>query len=445
MPELRLEDVGKFILDEAKSLGATDVAAVVHKIKEAQVRFSRNNIDIMKFWEYYHAVIFVTVGKRVGYSEIRSNKQEDLRQAILNAISLAKVSEERKDFEGLYPGGNEYSQYKGISENVIDPEKMADAAVATINAALNTGAKRVAGVVYASSYERGVFTSNGIEIVRSPGRTSVEISTRAFYEPEISGHGISVGVRWKDVDPERAGKDAGEIALTSTNIVKIDSKTYDVVFYPMAIGNLLNYLAMLLSGFYVYVKMSPFTGRLGEEIASQEFTLIDNPLREDSVGFVTEDDEGCPTRKKTLIEKGTLKTYLLNYWLSKHFNLENTGNAGIIFPRPFTLEVMPGTSSRDGLISDIKEGIVVTNTWYTRFQNYYTGDFSTVPRDNAFYVKNGEIVGVARNLRISDNLILMFSRIKAVANDVDQVRWWEVQVPTYTPSILIENTKITTH
>jgi len=445
MSELKLEEFGKFIIKEAKSLGATDVAAVVHKVREGQVRFSRNGIDIMKFWDDYHVLIFVTVGKRVGYSEILSNKQEDVRQAILNAISLAKVSEERKDFEGLYPGEGVYPSYIGITEDVLDPEKMADAAVATINAALEMGAKRVAGVVYARNHERAVFTSNGVEIIRSPGRTSVEISTRAFYEPEISGHGISVGVTWKDVDPEKAGKEAGEIALKSTKIVKIESKTYDTVFYPMAIGNLINYLAMLLSGFYAYVKMSPFTERIGEEIASEQLTLIDNPLRTDSVEFVTEDDEGCPTKSKTLIEKGILKTYLLNYWLSKYFGLENTGNAGIIVPRPFTLEIMPGTASRDELISELKEGIVITNTWYTRFQNYYTGDFSTVPRDNAFYVKNGEIIGVARNLRVSDNLVLLFSRIKALGNDVEQVKWWEVRVPTYTPSVLIENTKITTH
>ncbi|MCD6502887.1 MAG: TldD/PmbA family protein [Euryarchaeota archaeon] len=445
MPEMNLHDLGKTIIREGKALGATEVATVIHKIKRLQVRFSRNKIDVSSYWEYYTADIFVAIDKRVGVSSTESTRIEDFLRSVNNAVASAKLSEERKDFEGLYPGGGSYSAYKPLSEDILDEERLIDASTAAINSALSNGAKKVAGVIYATYVERAVFTSNDIEVINTPGRTSVEVSVRAFYDSELSGHGISVGIDWSHVDPETAGKEASEIALRSTKKVKIDPGKYDVLFYPMAIANLIDYLSMLLSGLYIYMKISPYAGRIGETVSSEEFTLIDNPLREDSVGFLVVDDEGFPTRKKPIIEKGVLKTYLLNYWLSRYFGLENTGNAGIIFPQAFTLEVSPGSESVESLEEDLKEGIIITNTWYTRFQNYFTGDFSTVPRDNAFYVKNGDIIGVVRNIRISDNLPLMFSRIAALGNDVKQVKWWEVGTPTYTPSILIKDVQLSIH
>ena len=42
-----------------------------------------------------------------------------------------------------------------------------------------------------------------------------------------------------------------------------------------------------------------------------------------------------------------------------------------------------------GKVFDIKKGIYVTNIWYTRFQNYVTGDFSTIPRDGMFLIEDG--------------------------------------------------------
>jgi len=53
LSEVSLQDIGNIIVKEAKNLGATDVAAVVHKIKRLQVRFSRNKIDVSSYWEYY--------------------------------------------------------------------------------------------------------------------------------------------------------------------------------------------------------------------------------------------------------------------------------------------------------------------------------------------------------------------------------------------------------
>lgn len=91
------------------------------------------------------------------------------------------------------------------------------------------------------------------------------------------------------------------------------------------------------------------------------------------------DDEGTPTRDNKIIEKGVLKTYLHNSTTAKKFKTETTANAGLVSPQPWNLIVEPGGKSFEDLLSEVDDGVYVTNDWYLRYQNYRTGDFSTIP------------------------------------------------------------------
>ena len=96
-----------------------------------------------------------------------------------------------------------------------------------------------------------------------------------------------------------------------------------------------------------------------------------------------------------------------------------------------------------GNVFDTKKGIYVTNIWYTRFQNYATGDFSTIPRDGMFLIEDGEIVNPLKNLRISDNILNILSNIKRFDDNVKQITSWEAGTPVTTSNVLIEKVKFT--
>ncbi|RLF79970.1 TldD/PmbA family protein, partial [Thermococci archaeon] len=77
------------------------------------------------------------------------------------------------------------------------------------------------------------------------------------------------------------------------------------------------------------------------------------------------------------------------------------------------------------------------------FQNYVTGDFSTIPRDGAFLIENGEIVKPIRNIRVSDNFQHILENIATLGKDLYHVHWWEVTTPVFTPYVLVKNVEIT--
>jgi len=201
---------------------------------------------------------------------------------------------------------------------------------------------------------------------------------------------------------------------------------------------------VMASAYYVMVQLSIFVDKLRQKVASENVTLIDVPGAY-SMSHRVFDDEGAPTRENVIIEKGVLKTYLHNTSTAKIFKTATTGNAGIVSPTPWNLEMDPGEMSKEELIKEVKHGLYLTNTWYTRFQNQATGDFSTIPRDGIFQIENGEIKQSLKNIRISDNALKMLNNIVEVSRERQHVHWWvEADPPSLSPYILMKDVQITT-
>jgi PmbA protein len=134
-----------------------------------------------------------------------------------------------------------------------------------------------------------------------------------------------------------------------------------------------------------------------------------------------------------------LRTYLHNTSTAKKYKVKTTANAGLIGPSPSNL-ILEG---KKGNPFDIDNGIYVTNVWYTRFQNYATGDFSTIPRDGMFLIENGEICGPINGLRISENMLNLLKNISVFGKNPQQITSWEAEIPVITPDVLIKNVRFT--
>ena len=140
---------------------------------------------------------------------------------------------------------------------------------------------------------------------------------------------------------------------------------------------------------------------------------------------------------------GVLNGYLHNLTTARKWKTESTGNAGLLSPRAWNLEVGAGDASYDEMVKEMKRGIVLTSNWYTRFKNQRTGELSTVPRDGAYLVEGGRIVKPVKGMRLSDDLPRMFSSVQLLSKQREWVEWWEVHTPTLCPWILVDGAKIT--
>ena len=428
------------IIKKAKVLGADEVIASTVFGKYRQVRFSNNQIDITVAWNDYATDVILAWKKRVVATQIHNFRESDA--SLRQLMKLVKVSKENPTFGGFAKGTFRYAKSRA-DKKIENLENLTDHVSAAIEAAKKeAGSKVESGGILLAKFEN-VYLASSEGPTGVDTRSAIELSIRAFSEREASGHGVECSSTLREFEPSRAGAKAGEIAKMAKNPSLGDEGVYDVVFDPLIFGSLLGVWAGMASAYSIMTRTSIFVDKLGKNVAPEIVTLKDNPAPY-SLSNRVFDDEGVPTRENIFIDHGSFKTYLHNASTAKIFKTETTGNAGLIAPTPWNAEMEPGDASREELFKEMKRGLYLTNTWYTRFQNSAKGDFSTIPRDGIFLVEKGEIKRSLKDLRISDNALAMLGNIAGVSRERQHVHWWEeADPPSLSPYVLMKNVHIT--
>jgi len=428
------------IVKKAKALGADQVIAKTTLGRYRQTRFSNNQVDITVEWNSNVTDVALAWKKRLVATEIHDF--EDVDTSLKRLFGLAKVSKENPMFGGFAKGKFAYAKSKA-DKKLQDLENMTDYVFEAIDAAKKeAGLKIDSGGILFTDFE-DVYLASSEGPVGVDSRSAIELSIRAFSEREASGHGVECSSTLKTFEPARAGSKAGQIAKLAKNPQIGDEGVYDVIFDPLIFGSLLSVWGSMASAFNVMVRLSVFTDKLGKKVAPETVSLRDNPAVYSSANRIF-DDEGAPTKDNVFIDKGILKTYLHNTSTAKMFKTETTGNAGLVAPNPWSIEMDNGNIGKDELFKEVKRGLYLTNTWYTRFQNYAKGDFSTIPRDGIFLIEKGEVKESLKDLRISDNALTLLNNIAGVSKERQQVHWWgEVDPPCLAPYVLVKNVHIT--
>jgi len=428
------------IVKKAKALGADEVIARTTFGRYRQARFSNNQVDITVAWNDYVTDVTLAWKKRVVATQMRNFREVDAN--IKKLLELAKVSKENPMFGGFAKGNFRYPRSRA-DEKLRDLENPTDYVFEAIGAAeKEAGSKIESGGILLTKFE-DVYVVSSEGPVGVDSRSAIELSIRAFSQREASGHGVECSSTLRDFKPARAGMKAGEIAKLAKNPEAGDEGVYDVVFDPLIFGSLLSVWGSMVSAFNVMVQLSVFVDKLGQKVAPEIVTLKDNPAAYSMANRVF-DDEGVPTRENVFIDRGVLKTYLHNASTAKMFKTETTGNAGLVVPNPWSVEMNLGDMDKEELFQELKRGLYLTNTWYTRFQNYAKGDFSTIPRDGIFLVEKGETKQSLKDIRISDNALSLLGNIAGASKERQHVHWWgEVDPPCLSPYVLVRNVHIT--
>lgn len=400
------------------------------------MKFYRNKIDVIKAWHSREVdVVLYREGKMIRLS-LENPDDATLARALTRAQAVMKHLAPSPFIPGE---GTDYVNHTLFDGGVTNEEHMVDMAETALHTALEYG-DEVAGVFQAAVTHETTCTSQGICCEDS--NSMAHLSLRTF-KGENSSHAVSCSRTLRNIAPHVVD-DAG-IWLQKTREVKgVEKGTYDVVFSPLAFANLLSYVAGFSSAFAVDAGYSFLADKVGGRVAAEGITIYDSGIERDGLFSRKCDEEGVATQKTVLVEGGVLRTYLHNGTTAAAHGTRTTANAGIVAPRPWNTVVSAGDGTLEEMIEQVRDGLLITNVWYTRFQNYQNGDFSTVVRDVAFRIKNGNILHGVKGMRVSDNLERMMNNVTMLSGDVQQIYWWEVENPVFCPYALVEDVRITT-
>tara|TARA_B100000315_G_scaffold260760_1_gene324928 strand:+ start:5408 stop:6751 length:1344 start_codon:yes stop_codon:yes gene_type:complete len=440
--DIEIHRVCDTALNIAMASGANDVSIVGERKRENMIRFSNNTVTVVKTIETISIQAYVGVGRRRMIGVSSNVSQEGIRRFVTNLIKACRTLEPSSDYVALPSEPFRYGSSPAFDKLIIDEDTdLVDIVKQSINAAIDSGAKRASGSLLGSDDETAITTSAGAH--RAERSTSILLSLRAFAEKNASGHGLSCSANLSGLDAAGAGKRAGQYAKRALNPHTCTEGKYDLILTPTVAADIFQHIGEFASAFYVDLGVSFFGDMIGKTVARDSLNIRDRGVVKGGFGGRSFDDEGLATRETYLVENGQAKNLLHNNVTSKKFATDSTGNAGIIDPHPWNIIVDEGDQRYEELVKDTKRGIIVTNNWYTRFQDMRSGQYSTLPRDAAFMIENGEITSPISGIRISDNIPRQLREMDAITRGREWIYWWEVRVPTLTPAIRLRNVPVT--
>lgn len=178
-----------------------------------------------------------------------------------------------------------------------------------------------------------IATSEGLLTEDRQIRTRVNVSAIASDGSENQTGGTAPGARkglelFDDFEPRELGRKAAKQAVTMLHAGYINAGVMPVaiengfggVIFHEACGHSLE-----ASG--VAIGQSQFCGKLGQQIANPKVTAIDDGTIPNGWGSVNIDDEGTPAQRKVLIDKGILKTYMVDKLNGRRMGMESTGSS----------------------------------------------------------------------------------------------------------------------
>jgi PmbA protein len=439
---VRDREVAAKALRLAKGGGASDAVSIVRTTDWRMIRFANNSVTASKRTSETSLSLFLMMRERRASLTTTNLSARSLEEIVRNALGMAKLSSPSDVYAPLPRGPFKYGKgplSRGDSE--IRSERMPGAVKVAMEAAASAGAVKVAGTLTAERVSKSLCTTGGAEGISAS--TSYDLSVRAFADSEATGQFAQVATQFEGLRPEEVGRRAGGIAKEAMSPKRAEPGRYDALIGPMTVADLLEEVAFSASAFNVDAGSSFLTDRLGQEVAPSSFGLDDDPRDEGAPGSAPFDDEGLPTFRKAIIEDGILRTYLHNSLTARKMGARSTANAGLFRPRAYNLKVRAGDRSISDLISLVDEGIYITNNWYLRYQDTRKGDFSTILRDGLFKIEGGEIAGPIRGLRLSDNMMRLLGNIRAIGAERHWIKWWEVDIPTLAPAMLVGGANFT--
>jgi PmbA protein len=221
--------------------------------------------------------------------------------------------------------------------------------------------------------------------------------------------------------PEQVGRIAAERTLRRLGARKAKTAQVPIVFDPMVSSSILEHIFEGINGDSVYRGASFLAGKLGQQIAGSNVTVIDDGTMPGGFGTSPFDGEGVPSRRTVVIENGVLKSYLLNTYTAKKLGLQTTANAsrglaGTPGIGPGNYFLQPGTKSPKELISSIQEGLYVTE-FLGHGANLVTGDYSRGA--SGLWISGGELTYPVEEITVAGNLKDLFFNISEIANDLE--------------------------
>jgi PmbA protein len=429
--ETDLKQLAGDAVRRAMSGGASAAEAVVHDGSEFSTVVRMGEVETLKEAGAHAMGLRVFFGRRSASTHTSDLSADGIQQLVGGALTLARITSEdphaglpEAELLGSAAGDLQlYSDdvYSLPTEERIAQARRAEAAALAVDARIRNSE---GGSFDASDNHKVMVNSLGFAGEYRTSYCSLAAVPVAQAEDGAMqrDYWFSVARTLRKLDsPEQVGRVAAERALRRLGARKIKTARVPVIFDPMVSRSLLDTIAQAVNGDAIYRGASFLAGKLGEKIAGNNVTIIDDGMMPGGFGTSPFDDEGVPTQRTVVVERGVLKSYLLNTYTARKLGLKTTGNAarglagnpGISSGNFF---LQPGTRSPHKILADVRQGLYVTE--FLGFGvNLVTGDYSRGA--SGLWIEDGQPAYPVEEITVAGNVREMLNNISEIGTDLE--------------------------
>jgi PmbA protein len=412
----------------ALNLGATEAEAYLQRVKAVRVEFAKE-IENLKTVESMGIGLRVALGKRLAMYSTSILDENEIGEAAARAVKIAKVAPEdphwkhmnrifgKSSAEGYYDKTLSTLTYQEIVETIgyaIKLMKDHDRRV-----------KPTIGILEIADTNTSLANSYNESCEREETYVAVWMRTKAEEAGmESTGSENQESRFWEEIKFENLAVRAAEKAVNFLKAKPIQSGEMSVIFRNKVFASI---LGVILSGpinaDWVQKGRSPLSNKLGTQIASENINIHDDGLMHGGWRTKPFDDEGYPTRRTPVVERGILQNYLYDTYTALKDDVESTGNAQrprywvTPQPSPNNLILEPGEAMPEEIIHETMQGIYIEDTIGEWLSNPVSGNLNATVT-HGYLVEDGELTEPIKGVVISGNFYeLLKEGIEIIGND----------------------------
>lgn len=268
-----------------------------------------------------------------------------------------------------------------------------------------------------------VYNSNGLEV------DFVTTKWRGMYIT-IGGRGEdrqmktseTGGIFFSRFDPVFLGEDAAKKVIVSAGGEDLKTEQMKVLIHSKAANQIFSRISNGFIGDIVDRNMSVFKDKIGQKVAVDSLTIIDDPLMENGFQSVPYDDEGVAARKVCIVKKGMLESYLYSLQSARKNDTKATGSSrrahynSLPIASLSNLSLENGSIDVDDLIKETDFAFYLYNPLDVRGINLVSGDFSI--NGDGVLIENGRITKPINTITIGGNIFDFLNNIEYICNDL---------------------------
>jgi PmbA protein len=430
LSDFPLEELALRVIRMAKDRGIADIECTATEGDQFSVTVRMGEVETLTEAGSRGIGLRVLQGKCVGNAYTSDLTDDGIRHMVDSAVELSGITTE-DPFAGL-PDPAELGkldldlQLFRPSVAELPADWKIDQAKAAEAAALAADSRIVnsEGGSFSTHISRTVF-ANSLGFLGSYRSSSCSISA----VPVAKDNGSMQRDYWYSIArdanglerPEDVGRLAAERAVRRLGARKVPTQRAPVIFDRRVARSLVDNIFEAVSGDSIYRGESFLAGKLGQKVAGENITIVDDGTMPGLFGSSPFDDEGVPSRRTVVIENGVLLSWLLNSYTGRKLGMRTTGNAargitGNAGVGHGNLFMQPGETSPEDMIGSIQNGLFVTELIGFGV-NTVTGDYSRGAA--GMWIENGRLAYPVHEVTVASTLQEMLMGIEAIGSDLE--------------------------